>query len=136
LYIPTHEYIVCGDINIDYLINSDRKSRLNALLKTYNLQSVINFPTRIQNHSITAIDNIFIDASKMGNYSVTPIINGLSDHDAQLIILLSYILRPLSKKYISTRNIIMFNFFLDTYLKIFYSSFPLKRVMFKECKLQ
>jgi hypothetical protein len=50
-------------------------------------------------------DNIFIDASKMGNYSETPIINGLSDHDAQLIILHSYILRPLSKKYILTRNI-------------------------------
>ena len=155
LYTATLEYIVCGDINIDYLIDSDRKSRLDALLKTYNLTSVVNFPTRIQKNSATAIDNIFIDTSKMGNYSISPIINGLSDHDAQLIILHSYNSRPPSKKYRLIRNIndhmindfltklsyetwdtifstddvnIMFNSFLDTYLKMFYSSFPLKRV--------
>ena len=43
LYIATLEYIVCGDINIDYLIDSDRKSRLDALLKSYKLTSVVNF---------------------------------------------------------------------------------------------
>ena len=48
LHTATLEYIVCGDINIDYLINSDRKTRLDALLKTYNLTSLVNFPTRIQ----------------------------------------------------------------------------------------
>jgi hypothetical protein len=99
------EHIMCGDINIDYLIDSDRKSRLDALLKTYNLTSVVNFPTRIQQNSATAIDNIFIDTSKMGNYSVSPIINGLSDHDAQLITILSYNSRPPSKKYRLIRNI-------------------------------
>ena len=36
LYTVTTEYIICGDINIDYLVDSDRKSRLEALLKTYN----------------------------------------------------------------------------------------------------
>jgi len=43
LYTATLEYIVCGDINIDYLIDSDRKSRLDALLKSYKLTSVVNF---------------------------------------------------------------------------------------------
>jgi len=146
LYTVTLKYIICGDINIDYLIDSDRKSRLDALLKTYNLTSVVNFPTRIQKNSATAIDNIFIDTSKMGNYSISPIINGLSDHDAQLITLHSYNSRPPSKKYRLIRNIndhtindfltklsyetwdtifstddvnIMFNSFLDTYLKMF-----------------
>ena len=87
LYTATHDYIICGDINIDDLIDSDRKSWLDALLKTYNLTSVVNFLTQIQKNSTTAIDNIFIDTSKTGNYSVSPIINGLSDHDAQLITL-------------------------------------------------
>jgi len=155
LYTATQDYIVCGDINIDDLIDSDRKGRLDALLKTYNLTSVVNFPTWIQKNSTTAIDNIFIDTSKTGKYSVSPIINGLSDHDAQLITLHSYNSRPSSKKYRLTRNIndhtihdfltklsyetwdtifstddvnIMFNSFLDTYLKMFYSSFPLKKV--------
>ena len=33
LHTATLEYIICGDINIDYLINNDRKTRLDALLK-------------------------------------------------------------------------------------------------------
>jgi hypothetical protein len=41
----------------------------------------------------------------MVNYSVSPIINGLSDHDAQLITTLSYNLRPPTKKYRLIRNI-------------------------------
>jgi len=39
LYTVTTEYIICGDINTDYLVGSDRKSQLEALLKTCNLTS-------------------------------------------------------------------------------------------------
>jgi len=81
-------------INIDYLADTDRKHRLEALLKTYNLTSVVNFPTRTLKHSATAIDNIFIDTHKMSDYSICPIINGLSDHDAQFISIHSFNLRP------------------------------------------
>ena len=153
LYTVTTEYIICGDINIDYLVDSDRKSRLEALLKTYNLTSVVNFPTRTHKHSATDIDNIFIDISKMGNYSICRIINGLSDHNAKSITLHSFNQRPPPKKCMLMRKINehtindflnklsyktwdtifsadgvnkMFNSFLDSYLKIFYSSFPLK----------
>jgi len=105
LYTVTLEYILCDDINIDYLTDSDRKSRLDALLTTYNLTSIVNFPTRIQKNSATAIDNIFIDTSRMGNYTISPIINGLSDHDAQFITLYSYTMRPPSKNYRLIRNI-------------------------------
>ena len=73
LHTVTIEYIICGDINIDYLVDSDRKSQLEALLKTYNLKSAVNFPTHTQKHSATTIDNIFIDISQMGNYSICPI---------------------------------------------------------------
>ena len=62
------EYIICGDKNIDYLVDSDRKNPLEVLLKTYNLTSAVNFPTCTQKYSATAIDNIFIDISEMGNY--------------------------------------------------------------------
>jgi exonuclease III len=34
LYTCTTEYIICGVINIDYLFDSNRKSQLEALLKT------------------------------------------------------------------------------------------------------
>ena len=98
LYTVIIEFIICGDTNIDYLAYSDRKRQLEALLKTYNLTSVVNFPTHTQKHSAMAIDNIFIDTSKMGDYSICPIINGLSDHDAQSISIHSFNLRPPPKK--------------------------------------
>ena len=55
------------------------------MLNSYNLVSVINFPTRIKNNSSTTIDNIFLDVSKLGTYTTYPMVNGLSDHDAQLL---------------------------------------------------
>jgi exonuclease III len=76
------EFIVCGDFNIDYLTDNSRKSQLNSLLNSYNLFNTADFPTRIQNLSMSAIDNIFIDYSRLGAFEVTPISNGLSNHDA------------------------------------------------------
>jgi hypothetical protein len=58
---PSQVFIICGDKNINYLHDSERKSKLDSLLKTYNLMSIVNFPTRIQGNSATATDNIFID---------------------------------------------------------------------------
>jgi hypothetical protein len=43
------------------------------------------FPTRILNGSVSAIDNIFVDFSRKGNYTISSLVNGLSDHDGQLI---------------------------------------------------
>jgi hypothetical protein len=57
---------------------------LDDLLASYNLFSTVYFPTRLQNKSAMAIDNIF-DTYKFANYVVFPLLNGLSDHDAQLI---------------------------------------------------
>jgi hypothetical protein len=47
LYILTLEYIICGDVNINYLTDSGKNSQLEALLQTYNLTSTVDFPTRI-----------------------------------------------------------------------------------------
>ena len=155
LYTPTLDVILVGDVNINYLVDSSRKKQLEALLKTYNLISLVNFPTRTQQKSATAIDNIFLDINKIGKYSISPITNGLSDHDAQSITLLSIGASRTRKKGILMRQINAcsindftlklshenwdsvfssedvnkaFNSFLDTYLRIFNSSFPLKRV--------
>ena len=69
LFFSTLDIIIRGNININYLIDNAKKRELEALLKTYNLTSIINFPTRIQQKSSTAIDNIFIDVSRIG---ITP----------------------------------------------------------------
>ena len=65
-------------------MESEKKNQLDNLLFSYNLTSIINFPVRVQNTYATAINNIFIDISQFESYTVTPILNGLSDHDAQL----------------------------------------------------
>ena len=49
----------------------------------YNLKTTVNLPTGIFNGSSTAIDNIFIVLSR--NFTINPFINGLSDHDFQLL---------------------------------------------------
>jgi endonuclease/exonuclease/phosphatase family metal-dependent hydrolase len=85
LYKPKTEFLLCGDINTDYLLDSNQKKYLSSLLTTYNLFHRVDFATRIQNKSGTAIDNIFVDNSRLGSTIISPLINGLSDHDAQLL---------------------------------------------------
>jgi len=79
------EFIICGNININYLGTNNKKKQLDNLLGTYNLTGTVYFPTRMDNNSITVIDNIFVDNRR--KYSIQPCINRLSDHNAQLLTL-------------------------------------------------
>ena len=47
----------------------------------------MKFPTRICNQTCSIIDNIFIDYNKFNKFETIPIINGISDHDAQLLLI-------------------------------------------------
>ena len=84
IYNNTLDIILCGDFNINYLSDNQNKQALNSLLTSYTLYSVIEI-MRIHNNSNTMIDNIFINIFKNENYSVYSLINGLSDHDAQVL---------------------------------------------------
>jgi hypothetical protein len=81
LYKVDLKFIICGDIN--YLTDSVGTRQLDAMLLSYNLPSIVNFPTRTQNKSSTAIGNIFIGTYKITVGTFFPLINGLSDHDAE-----------------------------------------------------
>lgn len=87
LYQPTISLVICGDLNINFLIESPTKQKLESLMKTFNLVQVVDFPTRVCNNKGTLIDSIFIDNGKFNNISVHPFENGLSDHVAQILIL-------------------------------------------------
>jgi hypothetical protein len=87
LYKPRAEFIISGDVNTDFLTESHHKQRLVSLLTSFNLTSTVNFPTRIQNGSSTTIDNVFIDTTRKDRYSIKSMKNGLSNHDAQLIVI-------------------------------------------------
>jgi len=144
------EFIICGDININYFEPSNKKSQLDNLLGTYNLTDTVSFPTRITNNSATLIDNIFTDNRR--SYTIRSCPNGLSDHEGQILTLLNLSIPPKSIKHIYTTKIdnntvtdfqtqlsyehwdevfgnnvneIFINF-LNTYLKCYYSSFNKK----------
>jgi hypothetical protein len=118
----------------------------------YNLKSIVNFPTRINNTSASALDNFCIDASRYEDFKVIPFWNNLSDHDAHILTInipvqkqsaRSKLVRKVDKHTIFdfifklsnefwdgiNNNYVnlMYNSFVNTYLKIFYSSFPLIR---------
>jgi len=149
--------ILCGDINIDYFTENDRKRQLDSLLQTCNLTGIVTFPTRSQGTCSTMIDNIFIDNSKIPNYTVSPFFNGMSDHDTQLLIVKDinlqsqghyvYVTRSMNKYSINEFKIslsyetwvcvfglnnnpdvdTLFNSFLNNYLGIFHNHFPLRK---------
>jgi exonuclease III len=147
------EFIICGDININYFEPSNKKNQLDNLLGTYNLTDTVSFPTRIANNSVTLIDNIFIVNRR--SYTIQSCPNGLSDHGGQILTLLNLPIPPTSKsiKHIHTikfdNNTVsdfkiqlsyeqwdnvfgnnnvnkIFNNFLNTYLSCYYSSFNKK----------
>ena len=153
IHKSSKEIILCGDLNINYLTDTSKKHLLDSLLASFNLYSTVKFPTRITNTSCTLIDNIYINAHKHA-FTVLPHVNGLSNHDAQ-ILTLSNILIPVSRSvHSATRKIdstsinhfilllsyenwedvfldanvdLIFNNFLNTYLCLFYASFPIKK---------
>jgi len=93
-YRAVSKLILCGDINVDYLAEDEKNRQLNAMLLTYNLVSIVHFPTRTQGSSSTAIDNIFLDTNTFPNYTISPLYNGLAYHDAQLLKINALILQP------------------------------------------
>jgi hypothetical protein len=84
---PNPEFIIGSDTNINYLVGTYRKSQLNSLLISYSLFDTVGFPTRIQNTTISATDNTLRDFYSQGNFVIFPVYNGLSGHDAQLIMM-------------------------------------------------
>ena len=45
-YSNKTEFVICGDININYLENCKKRQQLDVLLQTYNLIGTVSFPTR------------------------------------------------------------------------------------------
>jgi hypothetical protein len=96
LYRCNTEFIICGDLNINYLEPSYKKNQLDNLLGTYNLTNTVSFPTRITHNSVTLIDNIFIDNRR--SYTIQSCPNGLSDHDGQNLTLYNLLIPSKSIK--------------------------------------
>jgi len=83
-YNNKYNIVMYGDVNVNYLIDNNRRSQHDAVLHSCNLAGIVEFSTRFGLNSHTAINNVFIDTSTIGKYDLYPLINGLSDDDAQL----------------------------------------------------
>jgi hypothetical protein len=144
--------IICGDIIVNFMVDSSKKRQLEAMLASFNMSSVVTIPTRYGRNTSTAIDNIFLDEQQYDGYDVFTVSNGLSDYKAQLLVL--NLSKPINignqilyKRMINNDNIFdfqinlsyenwesvlnnryintCFNAFINTFLRHFYSSFPL-----------
>jgi len=83
---------------MNYFIDNNKKDQLQMLLNIFNLQQVIDFPTRVGLSSGSLIDNLFWDKSRIGNFHLLLALNGLSDHDGHISILENF--------QVSTKNIV------------------------------
>jgi len=87
LYNRSSSIILCGDWNMNYSLETPTKKRLDIIMNAYNLVQIVNFSTRITHNSTTLIDCIYLDVMQFKKVAASQHINGLSDHDAQIITL-------------------------------------------------
>jgi hypothetical protein len=80
--------VLAGDINIDVLRRDHKYKKLKNVLKSFNMNYMVNFPTRIFQNSTSAIDN-FLTNLKKDQILVSGVATLLSDHDGQILELLN-----------------------------------------------
>jgi hypothetical protein len=84
LFLDNSSFVIIGDFNINVLdINNNNVKRFKDLLQTFNLKWELNTPTRITEHSATAIDNVITNLGP--RISVEVIDTQLSDHHGQVV---------------------------------------------------
>jgi hypothetical protein len=81
---PSVTFLICGDLNINLLVNSNEATKLLTLMKTYNLMQMVNYLTRITYCTETLLDVTFVDTTICTKIESITFINGLSDHNAQI----------------------------------------------------
>jgi hypothetical protein len=150
LYSNKYNIVICSDVNVNYLIDNNRRSQLDAVLHSYNLAGIVKFPTRFGLNYHMPL-TLFSLTSTFGKYDLYLLINGLTDCDAQLVILKkghkrekechTYVKRKINKYTIADFQLKLshetwelvfdgtdvnkiFNSFLIIFLRIYYSSFP------------
>jgi hypothetical protein len=116
LYNPKSEFIICGDIQYRLPQWKQPEKTNKLIINNIQFDTHCKFATRIQNNSSTAINNIFVDSIRLNSSSASPIISGLSDHDAQLLTINNIVtavnLIPLKQRTIKINNDTIMQFLL------------------------
>lgn len=78
--------VVCGDFNVNVLVDSVEKQNLLSLFSCFGLETVFNEPTRVTPGSATCIDNILVNFDILDRKIITGV---RSDHKG-LVVALCY----------------------------------------------
>jgi hypothetical protein len=81
---PSVTLLICGDLNINLLVYSSEATKLLTLMKSYNLQEIGSYPTRITHCTESLLDVTFVDTTMFTKIKSIPLISSLSDHNAQI----------------------------------------------------
>ena len=74
--------VICGDINVDWLEQNNHKDELCVIMNYFNLNAIVNSPTRITTTKKSALDQFFI-SKQISSFNVNIFNPGFSDHEAQ-----------------------------------------------------
>lgn len=78
LLTPTYDNIlIVGDLNVNFF---NPNNKINLCLTAYNMEQIINEPTRITNYSETLIDPILVSIPEMCSDAGTRNADHISDH--------------------------------------------------------
>lgn len=83
IYDPSSTLIICGDFNVNFLVDSNDKSNLINLINNFNMKTTVSSPTRITANSSTGLDQVFVHSRF--TYSTEVLMTGFSDHCAQML---------------------------------------------------
>jgi hypothetical protein len=56
--------VICGEFNANFMTNNTKRYKIISLLKRYNLDYIVDFPTRMGTCSALSIDNILLDRNR------------------------------------------------------------------------
>jgi hypothetical protein len=87
IQILTKKYkhiVIAGDLNINILKTTKISTSLKNVLQVHGFKFMVDFPTRVDGSSCSAIDNVLTNIDD-GMLKITGLITELSDHDGQLL---------------------------------------------------
>jgi hypothetical protein len=61
--------------------------QLQSLFDSYYLAQITDFPTRVGPNSASLVNNFFLDRNDYNKFQVHLVLNGLSDHIGQIVVL-------------------------------------------------
>lgn len=73
------DFVVVGDFNLDFMVDSERLRRFSDIVGSYNLRPIVREPTRITDTSSSCIDNVLTDLSG-DDFKISVVDPAMSDH--------------------------------------------------------